>query len=169
MLEQVLKGVPIEMINRGVSGETARTTADRLRMEAALIKPDLVLWQVGTNDAVQRVSVDQFERTVYKTVAILKRKNIDVVLVGLQYTPRYARDEHYFAIREALKRIAADQNVLYVRRFQAMEYISKTKDSLRMMADDEFHLNDVGYQCMAEHIAQAVTANIFVRRRKPAS
>lgn len=169
MLERVLKDVPIEMINRGVSGETAGTTADRLRMEAALIKPDIVLWQVGTNDAVQRIAVEQFERTVSKTVAILKRKKIDVVLVGLQYTPKYARDEHYFAIREALKRVAAEQNVLYVRRYQAMEYISKTKATMQMMADDDFHLNDVGYQCMAEHIAQAVTANIFVRRRKPAS
>lgn len=169
MLEKVLKDIPIEMINRGVSGETAGTTADRLRMEAALIKPDLVLWQVGTNDAVQRIPVEQFERTVTKTVASLKRKKIDVVLVGLQYTPKYARDEHYFAIREALKRVAADQNVLYVRRYQAMEYIAKTKASLQMMADDDFHLNDVGYQCMAEHIAQAMTANAFVRRRKPAS
>lgn len=169
MLEKVLKDVPIEMINRGVSGETAGTAADRLRMEAALIKPDLVLWQVGTNDAVQRIPADLFERAVSKTVAILKRKKIDVVLVGLQYTPKYARDEHYFAIRTALKRVAAKQNVLYVRRYQAMEYIAKTKASLKMMADDEFHLNDVGYQCMAEHIAQAVTANIFVRRRKPAS
>jgi lysophospholipase L1-like esterase len=169
MLEKVLKGVPIEMINRGVSGETAGTTADRLRMEAALIKPDLVLWQVGTNDAVQRIPVEQFERTVNKTVAVLKRKKIDVVLVGLQYTPKYARDEHYFAIREALKRVAIAQNVIYVRRFQAMEYIAKTKANMQMMADDDFHLNDLGYQCMAEHVAQAVTANIFVRRRKPAS
>ncbi len=169
MLERILKDVPIEMINRGVSGETAGTTADRLRMEAALIKPDIVLWQVGTNDAVQRIAVEQFERTVSRTVAILKRKKIDIVLVGLQYTPKYARDEHYFAIREALKRVAAEQNVLYVRRYQAMEYISKTKATMQMMADDDFHLNDVGYQCMAEHIAQAVTANIFVRRRKPAS
>jgi acyl-CoA thioesterase-1 len=169
MLEKVLKDVPIEMVNRGVSGETAGTTADRLRMEAALIKPDLVLWQVGTNDAVQRIPVEQFERTVSKTVAVLKRKKIDVVLVGLQYTPKYARDEHYFAIREALKRVSVEQNVLYVRRYTAMEYIAKTKASIQMMAEDNFHLNDVGYQCMAEHIAQAVTANIFVRRRKPAS
>jgi lysophospholipase L1-like esterase len=168
MLERVLKGVPVEMINRGVSGETASTTADRLRMEAALIKPDVVLWQVGTNDAVQRISVEQFERTVTRTVAVLKRKKIDVVLVGLQYTPKYARDEHYFAIREALKRVAAEQNVLYVRRYQAMEYISKTKASLQMMADDDFHLNDVGYQCMAEHVAHAVVANLFMRRRDPA-
>jgi len=169
MLERVLKTVPIEVVNRGVSGETAETTADRLRIEAALLKPDLVLWQVGTNDAVQRVSVENFERTVKNTVAMLRKKKIDVVLVGLQYTPKYARDDHYFAIRESLKRIAAENNVLYVRRYQAMEYIHKTKANLQMMADDDFHLNDLGYQCMAEHITQAMTANLFVRRRKPAS
>ena len=169
MLERVLKTVPIEVVNRGVSGETAEATADRLRIEAALLRPDLVLWQVGTNDAVQRVSVESFERTVSETVAQLRKKNIDVVLVGLQYTPKYARDEHYFAIRDALKRVAAELNALYVRRYQAMEYISKTKSNLQMMADDDFHLNDLGYQCMAEHIAHAMTANLFVRRRKPAS
>ncbi len=169
MLERVLKTVPIEVVNRGVSGETAETTAERLRIEAALLKPDLVLWQVGTNDAVQRVSVENFERIVGSTVAQLRKKKIDVVLVGLQYTPKYARDEHYFAIRDALKRVATEHNVLYVRRYQAMEYITKTKANLQMMADDDFHLNDLGYQCMAEHIAQAMTANLFVRRRKPAS
>jgi len=169
MLERVLKTVPIEVVNRGVSGETAEATADRLRIEAALLRPDLVLWQVGTNDAVQRVSVESFERTVSETVAQLRKKNIDVVLVGLQYTPKYARDEHYFAIRDALKRVAAEHNALYVRRYQAMEHISKTKSNLQMMADDDFHLNDLGYQCMAEHIAHAMTANLFVRRRKPAS
>ena len=169
MLERVLKTVPIEVVNRGVSGETAEATADRLRIEAALLRPDLVLWQVGTNDAVQRVSVESFERTVSETVAQLRKKNIDVVLVGLQYTPKYARDEHYFAIRDALKRVAAEHNALYVRRYQATEYISKTKSNLQMMADDDFHLNDLGYQCMAEHIAHAMMANLFVRRRKPAS
>jgi lysophospholipase L1-like esterase len=50
-----------------------------------------------------------------------------------------------------------------------MEYLARTKANLRMMADDDFHLNDLGYQCMAEHIAQAVTANIFVRRSRPGS
>ena len=26
-------------------------------------------------------------------------------------------------------------------------------------------MNDIGYQCMAEHIAHAVIANLFVRRK----
>jgi lysophospholipase L1-like esterase len=87
----------------------------------------------------------------------------------LQYTPNYSRDEHFFAIRDALNRIATDLNVLYVKRYAAMEFIARTKANMKMLSDDNFHLNDMGYQCMAEHIAQAVTANLFVRRKKPAS
>ncbi|HEV2574096.1 MAG TPA: GDSL-type esterase/lipase family protein [Beijerinckiaceae bacterium] len=169
MLEKSMRGVDIEVVNRGVSGETSETTADRLKTEAVLIKPDVVLWQLGTNDAIQHVPVDTFELNVRKTIKALRRKGIDVVLVGLQYTPNYSRDAHYFAIRDALNRIAADLNVLYVKRYSAMEFIARTKANMKMLADDGFHLNDMGYQCMAEHIANAVTANLFVRRRKPAS
>lgn len=164
ILEKTWKGLDVEIINRGVSGEMAATTAARLVHEAALVRPDLVLWQLGTNDAVARIPVDKFADTVRNTVRLLRKNNIDVVLVGLQYTPRYARDEHYKAIRERLFTITKEENLLYIRRYQAMEFIARTKSNARMMAEDDFHLNDLGYQCMAEHIAQAVIASLFVRR-----
>ena len=164
ILEKVWKGVDITIVNRGVSGEVAAVTAERLLSEAAMIRPDLVLWQVGTNDAVSHVRVEDFEETVTNTVHMLKQHNIDVVLVGLQYTPKFARDENYIEIRKAVSRVAEAEHILYVRRYQAMEFIARTKANLQFMADDNFHLNDLGYQCMAEHIAQALVANLFVRR-----
>jgi hypothetical protein len=33
------------------------------------------------------------------------------------------------------------------------------------MSNDDLHLNDTGYQCMAEHVAHAVIANLFVRKK----
>jgi lysophospholipase L1-like esterase len=36
-----------------------------------------------------------------------------------------------------------------------------------MVSGDDLHLNDLGYHCMAEHIAHAVIANLFVRRFRP--
>ncbi len=165
ILEKTMSGVDVKIINRGVSGEIAATTADRLKGEVALTHPNLVLWQVGTNDALAHVPVADFENTVHTAVQRLKKKNIDVVLVGLQYTPRFNRDENYAAIREALKRLATAENVLYVRRYEAMQFIAKTRANLEMMANDDFHLNDLGYQCMAEHVAHAVIANTFIRRK----
>ena len=72
-------------------------------------------------------------------------------------------------IREALRKVATDENVLYVRRYEAMQFIAKTRANQDMLASDDFHLNDLGYQCMAEHIAQAVVTNLFLRRRDKAA
>jgi lysophospholipase L1-like esterase len=35
------------------------------------------------------------------------------------------------------------------------------------MASDNFHLNDLGYQCMAEHVAHAMIVSLFVKRLWP--
>lgn len=166
ILGKALTGVDVEVINRGVSGEVAATTAERLRSEVALARPDLVLWQLGTNDALQRVPPAEFERTVRAALDWLRTDKIDVVLVGLQYTPRLARDEHYREIRDLLFKISAEEKVLYIRRYDAMRFIEKTRHAPVLSADD-FHLNDLGYRCMAEHVAQAVIANLFVRRFRP--
>jgi lysophospholipase L1-like esterase len=122
---------------------------------------------LGTNDALARVPADEFEETVTSTIEWLKENKIDVVLVGLQYTARFARDDNYAAIRDTLRKIAAQQNVLYVRRFEAMRYISAVRNQPAMVSNDDLHLNDQGYRCMAEHIAHAVIANLFVRRFRP--
>ncbi len=166
ILEKALKGVDVTIVNRGVSGEVAATTAERLRSEVAVERPDLVLWQLGTNDALARVPIDEFEHTVRSTVGWLKDNKVDVVLVGLQYTPKFARDDNYIAVRDMLSRIAAEEKILYVRRYNAMQFIAKAR-SANMVSGDDLHLNDLGYRCMAEHIAQAVIANLFVRRYRP--
>src|SRR6185437_11459370 len=80
MLEHALKGVDVVMINRGVSGELAVGAASRMKNEVALDEPDLVLWQVGTNDALAGVPADEFTATVRQQIAWLKAHKIDVVL-----------------------------------------------------------------------------------------
>jgi len=104
---------------------------------------------------------------VRDAVRWLKGIRTDVVLVGLQYTPRFARDEHYGEIRRAIQRVAVSENVPLVRRFDAMQFIARTKANFDMLSGDQFHLNDLGYHCMAEYVAQAVVTNLFLRRAPP--
>jgi acyl-CoA thioesterase I len=167
ILEHTLKGVDVVIVNRGVAGEVAETTAERIRSEVALRKPDLVLWQLGTNDALARIPLQEFEDTVRSTIRWLKENRIDVVLVGVQYTSRLARDANYVAIRDSLQKIAAEENILYVRRYDAMRYIAQRRANLQLMAGDNFHLNDLGYHCMAEHVAHAVIVSLFAKRARP--
>jgi acyl-CoA thioesterase-1 len=156
LLEAALKSVDVDIVNRSVAGEVADTTANRIRSEVALGRPDLVLWQLGTNDALSRVEPADFEATVRGTLEWLKADHIDVVLVGLQYASQFAKDDNFFAIRDTLKRIASDENVLYVRRYEAMQFIARAHAT-----------PDAGSQCTAEHVAHAVIANLFVKRFRP--
>lgn len=164
ILETALKGIDIQITNRGVAGEVAEITADRIRSAVAISKPDLVLWQLGTNDALARVPTDEFEAEVRDAVRWLRDNNIDVVLVGQQYTTRLARDPSYAAIRASLQHISAEEKVLYVRRYDAMRFLAQAHANLELMARDNFHLNDLGYQCMAEHVAHAVIASLFIKK-----
>lgn len=131
-----------------------------------MLRPTLVLWQIGTADAVASVGVAEFEERVRTTVRLLRKNRIDVILVGLQFTPKFARDAQFFAIRAALDRIAAEENLLYVRRYQAMGFVANTRANQTIMADEDFKMADLGYPCMTEHIAQAVIANILLRRNQ---
>ena len=168
LLRVALKDVDVQVVNRGVSGEVARNTALRIRSEVALNSFDLVLWQLGTNDALTRVSPDDFTDTVDDTIDWLRDNGVDVVLVGLQYTAKLARDDNYVAIRQALQKIVVDKKVPFVRRYEAMQFIARARANQQMMAGDDFHLNDLGYRCMAEHVANAVVTDLFVKRFRPA-
>ena len=51
-----------------------------------------------------------------------------------------------------------------------MEFIARTKANLSILREGEFNADEIGHQCMAEHIAQALIASVFLRRaRKPGS
>lgn len=162
ILERAFRGLDVVTINRGVSGEVAAATAERLKAQVVLERPDLVLWQVGTNDALAHVPVEDFAQSVRDTIQWLKENGVDVVLVGLQYTPRVARDEYYASIRATLHKIALSENVLLVRRFEAMQLLEHGHTG-ELLAEDGLHLNDLGYLCMAEHVARAVVVSAFIK------
>jgi lysophospholipase L1-like esterase len=170
ILTRALKGTEVAIINRGVSGELAAGAAVRMRNEVALEEPDLVLWQVGTNDALAYVPVDEFAAVLSEQIEWLKSHHVDVVLVGLQFTPRMTRDEHYVAIREKLRSIAAQNNVPVVRFYEAMQIINGVSQDT-LPAGDEFEQNEQGYNCLAQYVARAIALGVFgknMRAPKPA-
>ena len=57
--------------------------------------------------------------------------------------------------------------MLYVKRYDAMKFIAQTRAKVHLMASDNYHLSDLGTQCMAEHVARAMIASLFVRRFRP--
>jgi lysophospholipase L1-like esterase len=163
ILKHVLKGIDIVMINRGVSGELAADAALRIKTEVAISSPDLVIWQVGTNDALAFVPLEEIATAVETTIRWLKEHNVDIVLAGLQYVERVSQDEHYYRVRELLREIAAKENVMIIRRYEAMQFIAATQEAGGGHGPDEFERTEAGYNCLAQYLASAITLGAFGR------
>ena len=70
LLAEANKGLQVVTINRGVSGELAADASRRIRIEVALNDPNLVLWQVGTNDALAYVPLDEHGGNHYDSIPL---------------------------------------------------------------------------------------------------
>lgn len=163
MLERALKGTDITMINRGVSGELAADAAVRMKTQVALEEPDLVLWQVGTNDALASVPSDEFALTIKEQIDWLKAHKVDVVLVGLQFAREMTRDPHYIDVRETLRRVAAQENVIVIRFFEAMQIINRVEGGTTALVPEDIEQSEAGYNCLAQYVARAITLGVFAK------
>lgn len=168
LLEKTMPGIDVEIIDRGISGELARDAAQRMTTLVALLKPDLVLWQLGTHDALQQVPVDEFRSSVEDTIVWLRQHHVDVVIVGLHYIRRMADDPHYQLIRATLSKVAEEQKVLRIGRYEAMQVIERAHSLADTTPPSEFALTESGYGCLAEYVARAVTSAVFMRNPKTA-
>lgn len=161
VLEKTIPGVDVQIINRGVSGELARDAAERLKVEVALTEPDLVLWQVGTNDALARIPAEEFAATLDETIKWLHERRIDVALIGVHYVRSLRKDALYQAIRFAVENVANANRVLRIGRYEAMQVIEQARGSGGGALPNEFDMTEAGYSCLAEYVVRAVTSGVF--------
>jgi acyl-CoA thioesterase I len=71
------------VINAGISGETSGETLARLSRVLEL-KPDIVILEIGVNDAFQALDPTVIRRNIEEIVHILKQQGITVVLAGMR-------------------------------------------------------------------------------------
>ena len=168
-LERSLPNVQIEVESRGLSGEIASGAGDTLRTMIAETEPDLVVWQVGTNDALSRVDLDTFSEALRDTVQWVKSHDIDIVLIDPLFTPSVADDEYYNALVLKVRDVAAQEAIPLVRRYEAMRFLSAGggKDDDMHMLGRHFRLNDLGLRCMAEHVTRAITLSLLQPDSRP--
>jgi acyl-CoA thioesterase-1 len=160
-LEGSLKGMNFDVVGRGLSGEVAQGAADRMKREVEEAKPDLVVWQLGTNDALRHVSLDSFKSCVRTTLTWLADNKIDVVMIDPQYGDALTKDLYYEQVVGALAEVAKEMRVLLVDRFEAMRELQRERGDLFYLATDKLHPNDRGHRCMAEQAARAIVGGLL--------
>jgi acyl-CoA thioesterase I len=155
-LEKALAGTDFDIVSHGRGGEVAQGAADRMQREVAEVKPDLVIWQVGTNDALRHVAIDSFKNCLRKTLAWLKEQHIDIILINPQYGDQLIKDAYYEDMVNAVAEVAREAEVLLVDRFQLMQKLQREHADRLYLSADNLHMNDEGYRCLAEQLAATI-------------
>lgn len=160
--EALLKDPRIFVTARGKGGETARGALARLDDEIEHHDPDLVVWQVGTNDALRRLNLDDVRDTINQGIALIQQHGADVILIDPQYFPKSDRNPHYRAIVDMMAKLGTDQSVAVVQRYARMQLAGSEIDDL--LATDKLHMSDAGHSCLARDLAQTVNRGVDSRR-----
>lgn len=162
-LRRRLPGVEVTVINKGIGGETAKETADRLEREIAAARPDLVLWQLGTNDVLRDRPLDAFFADFRRGEAVLDRSGADAMLIDPQRLPDNAQNPAFRGRNPALGEISrlidlegGRVGYAVLHRFAAMSGWSGLERG--GVGPDDLHLNDQGYACWAETTAEGLAA-----------
>jgi lysophospholipase L1-like esterase len=149
----------IRVVNKGVGGQLARDMLARMESDAIERRPSLVIWQTGVNDAERRIPTADFAAEMTEGVQRLRAAEIDVLLIGPQYTPNIAAATGsypaYFRLFEVLHR---EDGAARFRRFDIMRYwVDNGRFTFNsMLAADRFHMNDRSYACLAVVLADAI-------------
>jgi hypothetical protein len=164
VIESSLKGVEVEIVDRGVSGELARDGAERIKTEVALLNPDLVFWQVGVADALALTPADELKATLSRTVRWLKAHNIDVVLIGLRYQRSLAANEGFQRIRKVIRDVVREQGILRIGHYESIEALDRVRRQ-QGESTSEFDLTDAGSNCLADFLSRALAVGLFAKPR----
>jgi lysophospholipase L1-like esterase len=157
-LERLFPQLRVRMHNRGVGGEDARDMVRRFDRDVFAEKPDLVIWQVGTNSVVRDESIDRVAAVVRDGVERVKTAGIDTVLMTTQYAPKVIARPRHLEMERLLDTIGREEKVGVFHRFALMHHwvTSGQLDFKRMLSPDGLHLNDASYACIARHLATAI-------------
>jgi lysophospholipase L1-like esterase len=170
-LRLLIPGARIRVLNRGASGEDARAMLGRMSRELSAEKPDLVLWQVGTNALLRYQGINAEAPLIRAGLQRIREAGADAVLIDPQYAPKVLRDPDARPMVALLARVAADAGVPVFHRFALMEHWHQAREIAfaEMLSPDLFHMNDWSYGCFAASLATALSASITQPAREPTS
>ncbi|HEX3499000.1 MAG TPA: GDSL-type esterase/lipase family protein [Stellaceae bacterium] len=173
-LAAALPRAEIRVVNKGIGGEREAEMIRRFDRDVLAEHPDLVIWQVGANAVIDDDALRPDERLIRRGIERLQAAGIDVVLMDLQYAPEMLRHHDYPRMEGYIAAIGRELDVPVFRRFALMRYwiASGAFDMAGMVADDELHMNDASYGCLARKLADALLgdlarSSVVADNRKP--
>ena len=151
-------GHEIAILNRGVNGNEAADMLARLDTAVIAEKPDLILWQVGTNSVLRDKPLQPHAPLLHEGLARMKATGADVVLIDPQYAPRVISKPMCEGMVSLIATAAKAEHVGVFHRFELMRRWRETEQLPfeTFVSTDGLHMNDWSYACLAKALGVAI-------------
>jgi acyl-CoA thioesterase-1 len=161
-LQQLFPQSEITVLNKGVPGEQVQQMTKRFRRDVLDERPDLLIWQTGTNSALAHSDLGNYVDGLAHGVDKARAAGIDVVLMTPQLSPRFEAAPQRDAYLDYITRLASFRHVPVIRRYEMMKYWldSQQMTEAEMIAADGLHQTDRSYRCLGLAAARIVAAGV---------
>ncbi len=139
------QGLPVRMINAGVSGDTSAGGLRRLGWALSPL-PDVVMVELGANDALQGLSPEEMERNLEAILQQLQQESIPVLLIGMR-APANLGEEYSRRYNAIFAVLAERYNTLYYPFM--LEGVAGNEE---LVLPDGLHPNAAGARVIAENL-----------------
>src|SRR5262245_39935902 len=149
----------IAVVNRGVNGDNDHDKRARFERDVVAEKPDLVLWQLGTNSMLHGDPMERHLPVLQGGVAQLRQATAaDIVLIDPQYAPKVLRGTAPGAIVAMIEQTARATDSHLFRRYELMRRWREVEQLAfdKFISPDELHMNDWSYACVARALGTAI-------------
>jgi lysophospholipase L1-like esterase len=157
-LQELFPSNEITVLNRGANGEDAREMLGRFDASVAADKPDLVLWQVGTNAVLRGSPISEAAALIREGVARIKALGADVILIDAQFAPRVIAKPENEQMLRLLAGAARETSVGLFPRFAVMRRWREIQNIPfeAFLSPDGLHMNDWSYACIAKLLGDVI-------------
>ena len=154
-LQDALKaaGRDVTILNQGVSGDTSAGGLDRVDWMLG-DKPDIVMVELGANDALRGTDPAVTERNISQVIEKLQAAHVTVWLVGMM-APRNLGPE-YVAAFDGLYKKLADKYKIPLYPF----ILDGVAQDAALNQADGMHPNPEGVEVVVKHLLPFVTKNL---------
>jgi lysophospholipase L1-like esterase len=161
-LQQQFPKARFNVINQGVNGEEVADMLRRFDTDVIAKKPDLVLWQLGTNSLIRDHQMSDRGASIRMGLFRIRASGADTILIDPQYAPKVIAKPLAPQMVEFISEIAKEENVGLFRRFDVMKRWNEVEGIPfdAFVIADGLHLNDWGYGCMAHNLGVAIAETV---------
>lgn len=153
LLEKKLRAAGLKdavVVNAGTSGATSAFGVKTMNFHIKRQKPDLIIYALGSNDALRGLKVEETEKNVEDAIKLAKDQKIPLILAGLKAPPNYGL-KFPAAFETIFPKLAKKYQLSYVDFL-----LENVAGEPKLNQADGIHPNEKGYEIVADNIFKVV-------------